>query len=134
MKRLGGHPLSNGFDRGMICRRIKAVFPKALILICICEQGAILLSNYMQYLRNGGWNTPEAFITQRPDGRQPTLSLKFWEYHTLISMYYDAFGRGPYWPCPMNYLRPNPSHLPSEFATLPGYRRRKICQSRRLSM
>jgi Sulfotransferase family len=92
-ERLGGHPLSNGFDRRMICHRIKAVFPNARILICIREQGAIVLSNYMQYLRNGGWNTPEVFVTHRPDGRQPTLSLKFWEYHTLISMYYDAFGR-----------------------------------------
>ncbi len=92
-ERLSGHPLSNGFDRQMICHRIKAVFPKARILICIREQGAIILSNYMQYLRNGGWNTPEAFLNHRPDGRQPTTTLKFWEYHTLVSMYYNVFGR-----------------------------------------
>ena len=61
-ERLSGHPLSNGFDRQMICHRIKAVFPKARILICIREQRAIILSNYVQYLRNGGWNTPEAFL------------------------------------------------------------------------
>ena len=92
-ERLSGHPLSNGFDRQMICHRIKAVFPKARILICIREQRAIILSNYVQYLRNGGWNTPEAFLNHRPDGRQPTTTLKFWEYHTLVSMYYNVFGR-----------------------------------------
>jgi hypothetical protein len=92
-ERLGGHPLSNGFDRAMLSRRIKAVFPHARILICIREQGAIVLSNYMQYLRNGGWNTPEGFLNAVSDRRQPTPSLKFWEYHTLISMYYELFGK-----------------------------------------
>jgi hypothetical protein len=92
-ERLGGHPLSGGFDRRVISNRIKAVFPKARVLICIREQGAIILSNYMQYLRNGGWNTPEAFLAPKPDGRQPALTLKFWEYDSLASLYYAAFGR-----------------------------------------
>ena len=92
-ERLGGHPLSNGFDRAVLSRRIKGVLPKACILICIREQVAIVLSNYMQYLRNGGWNTPEGFLNLS-DGRQPTPSLKFWEYHRLISMYYEIFGKG----------------------------------------
>ncbi len=91
-ERLGGHPLSAGFDRAVLCRRLHAVFAKARILIVIRAQESILLSNYMQYLKYGGWHGIDRYLQPRCDGRQPALSLDFWRYDRLIELYRGEFG------------------------------------------
>src|SRR5688572_31265244 len=82
-ERLAGHPLSNGYDRQTLARRILLVFPQARILLVIREQNALIMSNYMQYLKYGGWHTPEGYLKPQSDGRKPDLSLRFWDYSRL---------------------------------------------------
>lgn len=90
-ERLGGHPFSNGVDRRQLALRVKAVFPRTKILVVIREQGAAVMSNYMQYLKYGGWHTPERFLNGDADSRQPTLTLHFWDFARLVELYQGLF-------------------------------------------
>jgi hypothetical protein len=115
-ERLGGHPFSNGFDRTILCRRLRAVFGAARILIVIRAQESMLLSNYMQYLKFGGWHGIDRYLQPRCDGRQPALSLDFWRYDRLIGLYRSEFGAERVLALPYELL----AREPQEFA-------RRIC-------
>ena len=91
-ERLSGSVLSGGFDRAIIGRRIKAVFPKARILLVIREQRALLMSMYIQYLKYGGWNAIGGFVDPPSDGRLPCFSPSYLMYDRLIGLYQDIFG------------------------------------------
>jgi len=104
-ERLSGHPISNGFDRLILARRIRAVFPKAKILITIREQNAIIMSNYMQYLKFGGWHSPERYLRPPSDARQPALTLQYWDYEKLVRNYHSLFGRENVLVLPQEVLR-----------------------------
>jgi hypothetical protein len=101
-ERLSGSVLSGGFDRAIISRRIKAVFPKARILLVIREQRALLMSMYIQYLKYGGWHTIGDFVDPESDGRLPCFSPSYLMYDRLIGLYQDTFGRGQ---CPGTAVR-----------------------------
>ena len=90
--RLGGHPFSNGFDRGQICNRIKQVFPNARILIVIREQRSMILSSYIEHLECGGGNSLKRYIDGKSDTSSPTLTYHFFKYDRLVRLYQSAFG------------------------------------------
>jgi len=92
-ERLSGSVLSGGFDRAIISRRIKAVFPNARILLVIREQRALLMSMYIQYLKYGGWHTIRRFVDPPSDGRLPCFAPSYLMYDRLISLYQDSFGK-----------------------------------------
>jgi hypothetical protein len=92
-ERLSGSVLSGGFDRGIISRRIKMVFPKARILLVIREQRALLMSMYIQYLKYGGWHTIKDFLDPPSDGRLPCFTPSYLMYDRLISLYQETFGK-----------------------------------------
>lgn len=115
-ERLAGHPLSNGFDRVVIAQRIKEVFPQARILLTIREQNKIIMSNYMQYLRYGGWHEPEHFVHPLSDGRQPVLSLNFWNYSDLAGTYAKIFSKERVLVLPQEMLRSNVGDFVSRLA------------------
>lgn len=92
-ERLSGHVLSNAFDRAMLARRIKDVFPRARIFLTIREQRSMILSSYFQYLKYGGWRSLDGFLDPPCDGRQPALRLDVWNYERLAQLYFSQFGR-----------------------------------------
>ena len=92
-ERLSGHVLSNAFDRPMLARRIKDVFPRARIFLTIREQRSMILSSYFQYLKYGGWQSLDGFLHPPCDGRLPALHLDVWNYDRLARLYYSLFGR-----------------------------------------
>jgi len=91
-ERLSGHPLSNAFDRAMLARRVKAVFPQVRIFLCIREQRAMILSSYFQYLKYGGWQSLNGFLHPPSDGRLPALQLDVWNYERMLRLYHAIFG------------------------------------------
>lgn len=92
-ERLSGHALSNAFDRAVLARRIKDVFPQARIFVTIREQRSMMLSSYFQYLKYGGWRSLDGFLNPPCDGRLPALQLDVWNYDRLAQLYYSLFGR-----------------------------------------
>ncbi len=117
---LAGHPLSGGFNRLAIANRINDVFGKPKVLVIIREQNALITSNYMQYLKYGGWHTPERFIHPEKDGRQPTLSLNFWDYATLMRQYQNCFGAENVLCLPYELLVASPLAFLSQIARFSG--------------
>jgi hypothetical protein len=92
-ERLSGSVLSGGFDRAILARRIKAVFPEARILLVIREQRALLMSMYIQYLKYGGWHTIRDFVDPPSDGRLPCFAPSYLMYDRLIDLYQETFGK-----------------------------------------
>jgi hypothetical protein len=124
-ERLGGNPLSNGFDRKLLCRRIKDVFPNSRILLVIREQRAMVLSNYLQYLKYGGWDSIERYLDPPSDARHPVLSPAFWRYDRLISLYQETFGAERLLVLPYEMLAADPQAFVAaicRFAGLPPAR------------
>lgn len=119
-ERLAGHPLSNGFDRRFLAERIKQVFPKAKILLTIREQNSVIMSNYMQYLKYGGWHSPEKFLKPYSDARLPTLTLQFWNYDRLFNFYCEIFDEKNVLILPQELLRADPVGFLGAIAAFSG--------------
>lgn len=92
-ERLSGSPHSSGFDSSIIARRIKNAFPNAKILIVIREQDSWMLSNYFQYLSEGGTHGINKYLNTKYDGKRPGFSPGHIEYHFLIEDYQEKFGK-----------------------------------------
>ena len=107
-ERLGGHPLSNGIDRGQICNRIKQVFPNARILIVIREQRSMILSNYMQHLKYGGGYTLRTYLDGKSDAKCPALTFHHFKYDRLIRQYQSVFGPENVLALPFEMMSVNP--------------------------
>lgn len=121
-ERLGGHPLSNGFDRAMLRDRIRAVLPNARILIVVREQFSMLMSSYLQYLKYGGWHDIDQYIHPPSDGRLPTLSIDFWRYDRLIEMYRSVFGADRVCVLPYEMLSRDPKEYVRRICSFTGVR------------
>jgi hypothetical protein len=121
-ERLAGHPLSGGFDRSILAKRIKMIFPRAKVLVTIRSQNEVILSNYMQYLRYGGWHTPEELFRPRGDGRVPTPHLSFWDYYRLYEHYSHIFGVQNVLFLPQELLRRSPTEFLRPLADFIGSR------------
>lgn len=92
-ERLSGYPSSSAFDGSIIARRIKNIFPAAKILIVIREQVSCILSNYFQYLKEGGTKDLTNYLSTKYDGRTPGFSESYFNYHHLINFYQNLFGK-----------------------------------------
>jgi hypothetical protein len=121
-ERLSGHPLSNAFDRAVLARRIKAVFPNARIFVCIREQKAMILSSYYQYLKYGGWGSLRRFLEPPADARQPSLDLDIWDYERLVCLYQSLFGVDKVLVLPFEMFLEEPRHYVERICSFAGLR------------
>lgn len=92
-ERLSGHPTSSGFDSSVIANRIKKIFPDGKILVVLREQVSGILSNYFQYLSEGGTLDLKNYLNTKYDGRRPGFCSNYFKYHYLISFYQKEFGK-----------------------------------------
>jgi hypothetical protein len=106
--RLGGHPYSNGIDRGQLCNRFKQVFPDAHILIIIREQRSMILSSYIEHLKNGGASTMQNNIGGYWNSNSSGLTHHFFKYDRLVRLYQSAFGAENVLTLPMEMIRKTP--------------------------
>lgn len=91
-ERLCGNPHSGSYDRREIATRLKNVFPDARIVITLRNQEDIIVSNYKQYVREGGIGSFAYYTKGDPPERIPTFNLKQFEYDQLAELYFDLFG------------------------------------------
>lgn len=90
---ISGHPFFGGIGNDAYAERIKQVAPEALILISVRHQQRMLTSIYMQYLSRGGVVSPEKFFSGDPDLGFFGFRPAHLEYHRLVSLYHELFGR-----------------------------------------
>jgi hypothetical protein len=120
--RLGGHPLSNGFDRRQLCRRVKQVFPNARILIVIREQRSMIMSGYIQNLESGGADSLKQFADGKWESAYPALTSHFLKYDRLIRLYQSEFGPENVLTLPMEMIGSAPKKFIGricEFSNIP---------------
>jgi hypothetical protein len=122
-ERLSGHVFSNAFDRAMLARRIKDIFPKARIFVCIREQRSMILSSYFQYLKYGGWSSLDRFLDPPSDGRQPSLRLDVWNYERLAQLYFSLFGQDRVLVLPYEMFVRDPAAYVGRICDFAGVRR-----------
>lgn len=93
-ERLSGYPHSGGFDSREIADRIAAVLPRARILAVVREQRSAILSNYHQYVRDGGASPLARYLDPPQAGhrRVPGFAVEFFQYERLIDAYRERFG------------------------------------------
>lgn len=91
-ERLSGHPSSGGFDAYLIAHRLKNLLPNARILIVIRKQKDSIVSNYIQYLQEGGTHGIKKFLRIRYDGFRPYFSFNYLKYDLLVEEYQKLFG------------------------------------------
>lgn len=97
--------LHNGGLHGLMApeaaRRIKAVFPDAIIVIMIRAQPQMLAASYVQYVRGGGtygarrYLLPDRYVqgASRHRYKAPRFAFEHFEYDRLVAYYDGLFGR-----------------------------------------
>lgn len=102
-----GYPIFGRYHAQPAARRIAETFPDAKILVCIREQRSILLSNYIQYIRQGGNLKLHNMLTnnrERP-GYRPLLRLDHFEYDLTYSILREFFDDSQILMLPYELLR-----------------------------
>jgi len=94
-ERFSGFPLSGGSDSRAVADRLRATFGEARVLVAVREQVSMILSNYLQYLRDGGTARLDRFLAPPPalGSRRPVFRAEFYRYVELIRYYAGLFGR-----------------------------------------
>ena len=90
-ERLSGNPHSGSFDSKIIADRIKEYFPDAKIFCVTREQKDMILSTYFQYLKVGGADSLQSYLTRKYDERRSGFTLESLKYENLISYYHQLF-------------------------------------------
>ena len=107
-ERLSGNPNCSGFDSKSIAKRLRKIFSSAKILIVIREQTSFLLSNYFQYLSDGGIHGLKKYLSIHYDGRRPYFSPNYIDYLPLIKYYSHLFGKENVTVLPFEMFRDEP--------------------------
>jgi hypothetical protein len=93
-ERLSGYPSSGGFDSLEILERIAAVLPEARVLLTVREQRAAIVSDYRQYVRDGGASPLKRYLDPPQMGhrRVPGFAVEFFQFDRLAKAYGSQFG------------------------------------------
>lgn len=95
-ERLSGYPLSGGYDRLSIYRRIASVDLDVKILFIIREQKDWLYSAWRQMISDGGSISLRNFLERGPlfsNARMPNPRYEYLNYYLEIQSLYSLFGK-----------------------------------------
>jgi hypothetical protein len=95
-ERLSGYPLSGGYDRLSIYRRIASLDLDVKILFVIREQKDWLYSAWRQMISDGGSISLHNFLQQKslaPNVRVPSPRHEYLNYYLEIKTLYSLFGK-----------------------------------------
>ena len=121
LERLSGHPHSGGFDCKDIADRLKAVFPKARILMIIRQQEGAILSSWYQYVKKGGTGSLKNYLRPRADGHVPLFHRDHFCYDALIEYYQELFGASHVKVLPFEWFCDEPSKFLTEIVKFGGF-------------
>lgn len=94
-ERLSGYPLSGGYDRLSIWRRIRSLDAQVKILVTTREQKSWLYSAWKQMNVDGGSISLKKFMKPgpAPAARMPLPRLDYLDYASEIKTLYQIFGK-----------------------------------------
>jgi hypothetical protein len=119
---LSSQPLLGQYYAPQVGHWLKAVFPRARVLIVFREQKALIGSLYRQYVRNGGSRSLEQFIGSgdEPPGWAPLCRLGFFEFDRLVEFYRGLFGPARVLALPIELLRRNRAEFVARILSFAG--------------
>lgn len=135
--------IHNGGLHGLMApeaaRRIREVFPDALILITIRAQPEMIAASYVQYVRGGGTYGPRRYLfaphyltgARRHAYKQPLFAFEHFEYDRLIAHYDALFGAENVVVLPYEALRHDPAAFLDRLADATGIRLRRAAIAHR---
>ncbi len=90
---LSGYPIKGWYYAETVAARLKKTFPDARVLICCREQVSMIVSQYFQYIRQGGTDTLERLIddTDMRIGRRPVIRKEHFEYDLMHGIFSQHF-------------------------------------------
>lgn len=90
---LSGYPINGWYYAETVAARLKKTFPDARVMICIREQVSMIVSQYFQYIRQGGTETLERLIddTDMRIGRRPIIRKEHFEYDLMHGIFSQHF-------------------------------------------
>ena len=93
-ERLAGKPYGDRLESAELARRIGECLPGARVLVVVREQRRMLLSQYLQYVRNGGTHPLEEFLTPQraAEGFVPFFHWPYLESDRLVRRYVELVG------------------------------------------
>lgn len=102
-----GYPIYGRYYASLVLDRIASTFPSARVFVCIREQRAMLLSNYFQYVRQGGTNSLSHMLIGSGEraGFRPMFRLDHFEYDLTYSLLRAHFDDEQILMLPMKLLR-----------------------------
>ncbi|MEL6681414.1 MAG: hypothetical protein AAFQ09_02070 [Pseudomonadota bacterium] len=91
---LAGFPVYAFYHAETVLQRIKATFPDSRILICVREQKSMIVSQYFQFIRQGGTRSLLSMLKDNDNkpGFRPVIRKEHFEYdlmYDLISKYFE---------------------------------------------
>lgn len=92
LENLIGNPFFGGHGSTIYADRLREVFPGARILITIREQAKIIGSTYMQFILQGGTQTPKAFFDGETVEGYRGFEPQHFRFHRLVARYQSLFG------------------------------------------
>lgn len=91
-ERLSGHPISGGYDRAQIVRRINEVFPDSRLLLVIRNQPEAITSVFRQIVAEGSTAHIDELFRQE-SWKSCGFSLAYWDYYEYVDMTRKLFGK-----------------------------------------
>ncbi|MEM9785102.1 MAG: sulfotransferase [Pseudomonadota bacterium] len=91
---LAGYPLYSFYYAETVAQRVKAAFPNARILVCVREQVSMIVSQYFQFIRQGGTRSLISMLKDNDNqpGYRPVIRKEHFEYdlmYQLLRRYFD---------------------------------------------
>lgn len=134
-ERLSGGLHTGGYDSAEIAHRIKACLPNGRIIIGIREQRSMIQSAYAQYLKAIGSCSIEEYLDPDTKKNKTLFHFSYLEYHRLISLYHQLFGKENVLVIPYELLKHDKTRyyqVLTEFLDLPGINLNHEKQSNRV--
>lgn len=132
---LSSRPNRGVYFADKVAQRLKALFPKAKILLIIREQHSIVYSMYQQHVRDGGRCTLTDYIgsDDQPEGFVPPCQLSFFDYTELRKTYLQYFDEDSVLMLPLELLGKNAQEFSDRICTFAGAPLRKVPVSKRVN-
>ena len=132
---LSSRPNRGVYFADKVAQRLKALFPKAKILLIVREQHSMIYSMYQQHVRDGGRCTLTDYIgsDDEPDGFVPPCRLSFFDYMELRRTYVQYFGEDSVLVLPLELLGRDAQEFSDRICAFAGAPLRQVPVSKRVN-
>jgi hypothetical protein len=117
---LSGHPYSGGYNSSVIADRLQDIFPNAKILMVVRNSCTHMNSIYKKYVREGGLQRIEGFLSSRVSDHASYINRSYFEYIKLSKYYIQLYGERNVLLLPYELLKHDPKKFAQAISSFSG--------------